>query len=60
MKTFPATQLNKSPQQVFAAAKEDGAVTIEHDRYSSVKFVISTIVRGSFNCEDHLATPTAD
>jgi hypothetical protein len=34
MKTFTATQLNKSPQQVFAAAKEDGTVLIEHDRFN--------------------------
>jgi hypothetical protein len=34
MKTFTATQLNKKPQEVFAAAKEDGTVLIEHGRYS--------------------------
>ena len=33
MKTFTATQLNKKPQEVFAAVKEDGAVEIKHDRY---------------------------
>jgi hypothetical protein len=33
MKTFTATQLSKKPQEVFAAAKEDGTVLIEHDRY---------------------------
>ncbi len=33
MKTFTATQLNKSPQEIFAAAKEDGFVLIIHDRY---------------------------
>jgi len=36
MKTFSATQLNKSAQEVFAAAKEEGTVLIEHDRYSGV------------------------
>jgi len=36
MKTFTATQLSKSAQEVFAAAKEDGTVLIEHDRYNGV------------------------
>lgn len=38
MKTFTATQLNKSPQEIFAAAKEDGAIIIKHDRYSGFLF----------------------
>jgi len=33
LKTFTATQLNKSPQEIFRAAKDNGAVLIEHDRY---------------------------
>lgn len=41
MKTYTATQLNKSPQEVFAAAKEDGAVIIEHDRHSTGSFRIT-------------------
>ena len=40
MKTFTATQLNKKPQEVFAAAKEDGEVCIRHDRYPDNLFVI--------------------
>ncbi len=40
MKTFTATQLNKSPQEVFAAVKEDGSVLIEHDRYSGVFSIV--------------------
>jgi len=32
LKTFTATQLNKSPQEIFAAAK-DGTVMIEHSRH---------------------------
>lgn len=40
MKTYTATQLNKSPQEVFDAAKEDGAVVIKHDRYSKGVFAI--------------------
>ena len=41
MKTFTATQLNKKPQEVFAAAKEDGGVYIKHDRYSGVQFMLT-------------------
>jgi hypothetical protein len=41
MKTFTATQLNKAPQEIFAAAKEDGVVEIKHDRYAGVKFTIT-------------------
>ena len=41
MKTFTATQLNKSAQEVFAAAKEDGAVLIDHDRYKGSFAIIS-------------------
>ena len=41
MKTFTATRLNKSAQEVFAAAKEDGAVLIEHDRYKGSFAIIS-------------------
>ena len=33
MKTFTATQLNKSPQEIFRAAKDNGTVLIKHDRY---------------------------
>lgn len=33
MKTFTATHFNKHPQDVYTAAKEDGTVLIEHDRY---------------------------
>ena len=33
MKTFTATQLNKKPQEVFAAVMEDGEARIKHDRY---------------------------
>ena len=40
MKTFSATQLNKSAQEVFAAVNEDGAVEIKHDRYPGKDFVI--------------------
>lgn len=34
MKEYTATRLNKSAQEVFAAAKEDGAVEIKHNRYA--------------------------
>ena len=40
MKTFSATQLNKSAQEVFAAVVEDGAVEIVHDRYRNRIFTI--------------------
>ena len=40
MKSYTATQFNKSPQEVFAAAKEDGAVEIKHDRFRDVTFTI--------------------
>jgi hypothetical protein len=40
MKTFTATQLNKSPQEIFAAAKEDGTVLIEHSRYDGVFAIV--------------------
>lgn len=40
MKTYTATQLNKSAQEVFAAVNEDGAVEIKHDRYPGKVFVI--------------------
>lgn len=40
MKTFTATQLNKSAQEVFAAAKDEGTVLIEHDRYSGVFAIV--------------------
>jgi len=33
MKEFTATHLNKHAQEVFAAAKDDGSVCIQHDRY---------------------------
>jgi len=33
VKTFTATQLNKSPQKVFAAIDKDGWANIKHDRY---------------------------
>ncbi len=39
MKEYTATQLNKSPQEVFDAAKE-GPVVIKHDRYRDVTFII--------------------
>ena len=42
IKTFTATQLNKSPQEVFAAAKEDGKVKIKHDRYQGA-FIINHV-----------------
>ena len=41
MKTFTATHLNKHAQEVFAAAKEDGTVLIEHDRYGGGSFAIA-------------------
>jgi len=40
MKAFSATHLNKHAQEVFAAAKEDGTVLIEHDRYPNGVFAI--------------------
>ena len=40
MKTFSATQLSKSPQAIFAAAKEDGTVLIEHDRYNGTFAIV--------------------
>lgn len=40
MKTFTATQLNKSPQEIFTAAKEEGTVLIEHDRYNGVFAIV--------------------
>ena len=40
MKTFTATQLNKAPQEIFAAAKEDGSVLIEHGRYDGVFAIV--------------------
>lgn len=41
MKTYTATQLNKSPQEVFAAAIKDGAVAIEHGRHPGIMFNIT-------------------
>ena len=41
MKTFTATQLNKSPQDIFDAAKEDGSALIEHSRYRKGVFAIA-------------------
>jgi len=40
MKAFTATQLNKAPQEVFDAAKEDGSVLVEHGRYRGGVFAI--------------------
>jgi len=40
MRTFSATQLNKSAQEVFAAVKAEGVVLIEHSRYPNDTFVI--------------------
>jgi hypothetical protein len=40
MKSFTATQLNKAPQEIFAAAKEDGAIEIKHDRFNGGVFAI--------------------
>lgn len=40
MKTFPATHLNKHAKEVFAAAKEDGSVVIEHNGYFGGVFAI--------------------
>jgi len=40
MKTFTATQLNKSAQEVFAATKEDGYVLVKHDRYNGVFAIV--------------------
>jgi len=40
MKTFTATHLNKHAQEVFAAAKDDGSVIIEHSNYFGGVFAI--------------------
>ena len=40
MKTFSATHLNKHAQEVFAAAKDDGSVVIEHSNYFGGVFAI--------------------
>ncbi len=40
MKTFTATQLNKAPQEIFAAARHDGVVEINHSRYPDIRFII--------------------
>ena len=40
MKTFTATHLNKHAQEVFAAAKDDGSVVIEHSNYFGGVFAI--------------------
>ena len=40
MKTFTATQLNKKPQEVFAAVNEDGCAEIEHSRFPTKKYII--------------------
>ena len=40
MKTFTATQLNKAPQEIFDAAKEDGTALIKHSRYRNGVFAI--------------------
>lgn len=40
MKTFPATHLNKHAKEVFAAAREDGSVVIEHNGYFGGVFAI--------------------
>ena len=40
MKTFTATHLNKHAQEVFAAAKDDGSVVIEHSNYYRGVFAI--------------------
>lgn len=34
MKTFTAKQLSRNPAQVFDAAREDGEVSITHDRFT--------------------------
>jgi len=43
MKTFSATHLNKHAQEVFAAARKDGEVSIEHDRYSDCIITITCV-----------------
>ena len=40
MKTFTATHLNKHAQEVFAAAKDDGSVVIDHSNYYGGAFAI--------------------
>ncbi len=40
LKTFTATHLNKHAQEVFAAAKDDGHVLIEHSNYFGGVFTI--------------------
>ena len=52
MKTFTATQLNKSPQEIFRAAKDNGTVLIEHDRYDG-RFAI--VWNPSYSEEEVLA-----
>lgn len=47
MKTFTATQLNKAPQEIFAAAKEDGTAYIKHDRHGGGFTLSHTLLSGA-------------
>lgn len=46
MKTFNATELNKSAAKVFREAYKEGSVKINHDRYPDVVFVLEARARG--------------
>ena len=56
MKTFTATQLNKKPQEVFAAVKEDGEACIKHDRYKD-GFIIYSMSKVARYDNPSLALP---
>lgn len=46
MKTFNATELNKSAAKVFREADINGSVKINHDRYPDKVFVMEARERG--------------
>lgn len=46
MKTFNATELNKSAAKVFREADKSGSVKINHDRYPDKVFILEGRERG--------------
>lgn len=52
MKTFTATELNKSPLKIFRAVDQTGAVKINHDRYPDKLFILESRDRRCLTVED--------
>ena len=46
MKTFSATELNKSAFKVFREADKNGSAKINHVRYPDKVFILSAVERG--------------